>query len=266
MNANDRKKVYESLMDRPIAFHRIFKTITGSTVAAVFLSQVYYWSKNKTAISRGGWFIKTCREWEEETGLTRYEQETARRTCKDLGLIVEKLQRWNKHATLHFRLNDNRLFELVEKSSSLGKSNKLIDCGNPTNYSLGKSNKLYTETTQRLPPKEARRGIFKTWKDTPEKYHPFFQACINHPFSLPEPTPSEIKAWLKTFDEWILKGFSSKQITAAAAWARDKGKNIPYPKSITYALNNQHAHATIALSHGNNESVIAQLARNQRKI
>jgi hypothetical protein len=33
------------LLDRPIAFHRIFVELTGSVLAAVMLSQAFYWSR-----------------------------------------------------------------------------------------------------------------------------------------------------------------------------------------------------------------------------
>lgn len=69
------------LLDRPIAFHRVFVRLTGSVTAAVMLSQALYWSKRTKGDSEG-WFWKTREEWEAETGLTRREQETARRALR----------------------------------------------------------------------------------------------------------------------------------------------------------------------------------------
>lgn len=266
---NSKYKVYEVLLERPIAFHRIFKIIAGNSSAAIFLSQAYYWSKNKSAINRGGWFIKSGKEWEEETGLTRFEQETARRICKELGVIDERLRRWNSHATLHFRLNKNRLFELIEQSPSLRKTSKLIDCGKPANYSLRKTRKLYTETTQRLPSKNAGEGFFKTWSDTPKESHPYFEACINSPVSLPKPTPKEIKAWLETFDEWTAKGFSVKQIKAAGKYAHDHGKIVSSPKSLTWILNSDHARANVRKdtqsAEAETETELARIRKRQKR-
>lgn len=68
------------LLDRPIAYHRVFVTLTGSVKAAILLSQAVYWQKR--AKQKDGWWYKTTEEWEEETGLTRREQETARRDCE----------------------------------------------------------------------------------------------------------------------------------------------------------------------------------------
>ena len=67
------------LLDRPIAFQRAFVTLTGSVHAALMLSQAVYWQKRCT--SDDGWWWKTQEEWQEETGMTRREQETARKKC-----------------------------------------------------------------------------------------------------------------------------------------------------------------------------------------
>jgi hypothetical protein len=79
------------LLDRPIAFHRIFATVGGGAVEGLFLSQAWYWSKTKTAQERGGWFYHSHAEWEEETALTRREQQTARKNLVKRGLLEERL-------------------------------------------------------------------------------------------------------------------------------------------------------------------------------
>lgn len=77
-----------SLLDRPIAYHRVFVTLTGSVTAAVLLSQAVYWSRRTG--ENGGWFWKTAADWTEETGLTRREQETARAILRELGIWQEE--------------------------------------------------------------------------------------------------------------------------------------------------------------------------------
>lgn len=68
------------LLDRPIAYHRIFVTLTRSIKAAVLLSQAIYWQKR--ARQADGWWYKTAEEWEEETGLTRHELDGARKASE----------------------------------------------------------------------------------------------------------------------------------------------------------------------------------------
>ena len=71
----------KDLLDRPIAFQRVFVTLTGSVTAALMLSQAVFWNK-RVSVEKDGWFYKTIDEWQDETGLTRYEQETARKKLK----------------------------------------------------------------------------------------------------------------------------------------------------------------------------------------
>jgi hypothetical protein len=82
---------------RTIAFHRCFVTLTGSVHAALMLSQALYWlNPERQGQNRGkddGWFWKTREEWEAEVGLSRWEQETARRQLRSTAFWREKQRR-----------------------------------------------------------------------------------------------------------------------------------------------------------------------------
>jgi hypothetical protein len=106
---------FESLLDRPIAFHRCFVTLTGSIPAALMLSQAIYWSKRTTKGS--AWFYKTQKEWEEETGLSRTEQDSARRKLRDLGFWFE--DRRDVPAKLYFRVDAQKLQSRLQESCDL---------------------------------------------------------------------------------------------------------------------------------------------------
>lgn len=97
-------------LERPIAFHRIFAKVAGSATAGLFLSQAWYWTKTLPE-ARDGWFYKTQKEWQEETTLTRREQETARTKLKAFGLIEE--ERRGIDPTLWFRLDPKALADLI---------------------------------------------------------------------------------------------------------------------------------------------------------
>lgn len=103
------------LLDRPIAFHRPFVTLAGSVNAALLLSQAIYWSKRTK--DPEGWFYKSARDWEEETGLTRREQETARKSLKALGFWLEDLR--GVPATMYFRIDSDRLYLSFDKNAKL---------------------------------------------------------------------------------------------------------------------------------------------------
>jgi hypothetical protein len=135
----------DDVLDRPIAFNPAFKKITGSTVAALMLSQAWYWSKRTS--DEDGWFYKTIAEWEDETGLTRSEQETARKNLK--GILDVELR--GVPATLYYKVNKPKILELLgvqfaeTLQTSLRQPYKL-DSGNPANINRTEST---TENTQR---------------------------------------------------------------------------------------------------------------------
>lgn len=76
------------LLDRPIAYHRVFVTLTRNVKAAIMLSQACYWQER--AKQADGWWYKTAEEWEEETGLSEHEQRTARKDCEKYLLSQRK--------------------------------------------------------------------------------------------------------------------------------------------------------------------------------
>ena len=101
----------ETLLDRPIAFHRVFFDLTQSVKAALLLSQALYWSRRTK--DETGWFYKSREEWFAETGLFRYEQESARGILRQLDVWEEK--REGTPARLFYRVNfDNLYLKLVQ--------------------------------------------------------------------------------------------------------------------------------------------------------
>lgn len=104
------EKAVFRIMDRPIAFHRCFVDLTGSVTAALFLSQALDW-QHWLPKEPGGWWLKTREDWTEETGLSRREQETARRKLKEIGVLEEK--RAGRPAKLLYRVNRGQLNALL---------------------------------------------------------------------------------------------------------------------------------------------------------
>lgn len=128
---SEAKAVLMEVLRRPIAYHVVFARISGGVTSGVFLSQLFYWADRGK--DPNGWIYKTQDEWEEETGLTRWEQETARKRLKKRGILEEK--RAGMPARLHYRLNLDRVIELVAAQSSLWESHNQ-ECGNPTNKNV----------------------------------------------------------------------------------------------------------------------------------
>ena len=153
------------LLDRPIAFHRSFVDLTGSVTAALMLSQAVYWSQRSS--HPDGWFWKTQAEWETETGMGRYEQETARRILRDFDWWSE--ERRGVPAKLWFHIDDaglgDALLGLVdEPHTSMLEStilddetphssmldSRILESDNPTDKSAGiqpTNTEITTKTT-----------------------------------------------------------------------------------------------------------------------
>ena len=115
LNVTQDYALLQSLLNRPIAFHRVFVTISGGVLAGLMLSQAYYWTPRGE--SGDGWFYKTQAEWEEETGMSRWEQETARKKLREVvapdGTHVWREERRGVPAKLFYRVDIPALFECV---------------------------------------------------------------------------------------------------------------------------------------------------------
>jgi hypothetical protein len=132
---------FKTLLDRPIAFHRVFVTLTGSVTAALMLSQAVYWSKRTK--DKDSWFYKTQDDWEEETGLSRSEQETAR---KKLNKYLH-YERRGMPAQLYYRVDEDALFaDLIAGFPQTGlQDSRNHDCENPAD--INRSQETTTEIT-----------------------------------------------------------------------------------------------------------------------
>lgn len=124
------------LLDAPIAFHRVFVKLGGGVTAGLLLSQAFYWSKNRRALERDGWFYKSHAEWEEETGLTRREQQTARAHLRERKLLEEKDGSLKgKGRVLWYRVNRDALFEalntLIKSETSMSAGSAAAGCDAP---------------------------------------------------------------------------------------------------------------------------------------
>ncbi len=156
-----------TLLDRPIAYHRVFAEIGGSVTAGVFLSQAVYWSQRTK--DSDGWFWKTQKEWFEETYLKRREQEAARRELRAIGVLEEKKK--GTPAKLYFKINletlANRLFypgcqdatfldARMPHPENKNAQNEQPSEANDVQPSLADSyNLLYTETTAETTPENS---------------------------------------------------------------------------------------------------------------
>jgi len=98
------------VFDLPVSFHRCLVPITGGVTAALMLSQAI-WTTQATDTAANGWFSKSQDEWTDETGLTRWEQETARRALRSAGFLEER--RIGMPAKLWFRVRPEAVWRAL---------------------------------------------------------------------------------------------------------------------------------------------------------
>jgi hypothetical protein len=89
------------VFDIPVSFHRCLVPITGGVTPALMLSQAI-WTSQALEPAADGWFLRSQEQWTQETGLSRWEQETARRALRRAGLLEER--RLGMPAKLWFRV------------------------------------------------------------------------------------------------------------------------------------------------------------------
>lgn len=102
--------VLECYGDSPICIHRYLLTLTKSVTAALFLTYANFEMADLPPASNG-WFAKSKDDWEAEIGLSRFEQESARKILRDLGLLEEK--RTGIPARLFYRVNAQALVQML---------------------------------------------------------------------------------------------------------------------------------------------------------
>lgn len=104
------------VFDLPVTFHRCLVPITGGVTAALMLSQAI-WTAQAIEGSSDGWFSKSREEWTEETGLSRWEQETARRALRAAGFLEER--RIGVPAKLWFRVRPEVVWRALQERAGI---------------------------------------------------------------------------------------------------------------------------------------------------
>ena len=99
------------VFDLPVSFHRCLVPITGGVTAALMLSQAV-WTTQTIDPAANGWFSKSQGQWTDETGLSRWEQETARRALRAAGFLEER--RVGMPAKLWYRVRPEAVWRALQ--------------------------------------------------------------------------------------------------------------------------------------------------------
>jgi hypothetical protein len=244
------KKFHDALddvLDRPIAYNPAFRRITGSTVAGIFLSQAWYWSKRHK--DDDGWFYHTGTEWEEETGLTRSEQETARKHCLRVGVTEEKLK--GIPATMYYRVVKSQVYTLLglefvdipqtgqiegnQQSDGYSNINKVSETPTAIPPSVGLSEKELSQANAQVTAmiENAKKAKYENRDKIPDALLPFSDVYVE--VTGQKPSKRVLMDWIATFSDWVSEGLQPKDIRAAYQHATrpDGGFLVGRPGSLT---------------------------------
>src|ERR671915_1535651 len=104
-----RQKIKDMLPNRVVGYSPDLAKIVGGATTGLFLSQILFLSDK--GANPEGWIYKSEAEMGQETGLSKREQQTARRKLLSLGVIAIMRGGWKN--TYHFKVTWEKLYQLV---------------------------------------------------------------------------------------------------------------------------------------------------------
>jgi hypothetical protein len=107
-----RQRIKDMLPNRTVGYSPDLARAVGGATTGLFLSQLLFLSDK--GANPEGWVYKSEQEMGRETGLTKREQQTARRKLLALGVI--QIVRRGFKFTYHFRIVWERLEQVIQQS------------------------------------------------------------------------------------------------------------------------------------------------------
>ena len=104
-----RQKVKDMLPNRVVGYSPDLARIVGGATIGLYLSQLLFLSDK--GANPEGWVYKSEQEMGRETGLTKREQQTARRKLLSLGVITIMRGGWKN--TYHFQVLWEKLYQVI---------------------------------------------------------------------------------------------------------------------------------------------------------
>ena len=104
-----RQQIKDMLPNRVVGYSPDLAKIVGGATIGLFLSQLLFLSDK--GANPEGWVYKSEQEMGKETGLTKREQQTARRKLLSLGVIA--IMRGGFRNTYHFKVIWEKLYQVI---------------------------------------------------------------------------------------------------------------------------------------------------------
>lgn len=160
------------LLGRPIVVNRGLVVLLGDHMAAIMLGQGLYWhqklKEDRSKQDRDGWFWKTQDEWFEETGMTRGQQERARRKLREFDFWQEELR--EIPAKLWFRIDIGKLAQALSECAIKHAHNEPTGARTPSKQSGSKRANIHTKITSEITPYRANELDSKPVNSAEEEY------------------------------------------------------------------------------------------------
>jgi hypothetical protein len=148
-----RQQVKDMLPNRVVGYSPDLARMVGGATIGLYLNQLLFLSDK--GHNPDGWVYKSEQEMGKETGLTKREQQTARRKLLSLGVIAIMRGGWKN--TYHFKVIWEKLYQVITGSQR------------PQTVSTEKGERLQnvpTESVQNVPtePAEWQQNVSTRWK------------------------------------------------------------------------------------------------------
>lgn len=119
--------VVAELLGPSVAYHRSLASLVGGVNAGLMLSRALYRTRLLVMRDLDAWICNSASRWSEEIGLTRREQETARRDLARVGVWEEGLRGIPPSLVARIRLDC--LLELLSQSARIGPDRADLSLG-----------------------------------------------------------------------------------------------------------------------------------------
>jgi hypothetical protein len=269
-----------------VAYKVAYTRLPGSSItAAIFLSQVAYW----VARSEEPWVAITHERMEEQTGLTREQQDLAAKKLKAIGVLQKAIK--GLPGKIHYSIDFEQLDSLLE-NQGCGKST----CVKPTPADVGNTQQLvcetHTHTNVRIhrdslekppPEKKSKRRIqnanvsdnpptLKEWVAYGQEKYPMapslemkkaFDFYEGHGWTRKESETTRVALtnWKSTLTNWLAT-WARENPGEVARWKRSQ---VPAQERVEAAKGLQEAVATPSTNPTPHKSVLERYREMQRE-
>jgi hypothetical protein len=197
-----RQKVKEILPDQVVSYSPYLARAVGGATIGLFLSQLLFLSDK--GHNPEGWVYKSEAEMGKETGLSKREQQTARRKLLALGIIAIMRGGWKN--TYHFKVMWEKLYQVITGSLQT------------QNVSTEKGERIQTVPTEPVQnvatqPPECQQNVSTQWRQNVPTHNRENNTEIKKTEKTDRETETTWNKTLKNLQADLLQEEAARQLT-----------------------------------------------------